>query len=90
MLHDISGDNLMDNLREFLGSRLGLIVTVPLAMLGAYLLWTHTDHVLSAVLYVILLACPLLHLFGHGHGHGNRHSHQPDHSPQDPRNGPAR
>lgn len=80
----------MDKVREFLGSRVALIVTVPLAMVGAYLLWTHTGHVLSALPYFILLACPLFHLFGHGHGHGSRHSHQPDHSPQDSRNGPAR
>lgn len=61
----------MDKLREFFGSKLGLVVTLALAGLGAYLLRTHTGHMLSALPYVILLACPLLHLFGHGHGHGH-------------------
>ncbi|MBX9826092.1 MAG: DUF2933 domain-containing protein [Xanthobacteraceae bacterium] len=59
----------MPSLRLFLGSKLGLLVCLGLAALGVYLLWTHTGHVLSALPYVVLLACPLLHLFGHGHGH---------------------
>jgi hypothetical protein len=72
----------MSTLREFLGSKLGLAVCLVLAALGAYLLWSHTGHVLSALPYVVLLACPLLHLFGHGHGHGSRHAHA-DHASQD-------
>lgn len=54
---------------NFFGTRLGLLVSVLLAALGAYLLWTHTGHVLAALPYLILLACPLMHVFGHGHGH---------------------
>jgi hypothetical protein len=67
----------MNSLREFLGSKSGLAVCLGIAALGAYLLWSHTGHVLSALPYVILLACPLLHLFGHGHGHGG-HAHHGD------------
>ena len=59
----------MSSLRSFLGSGLGLATCLVLAAVGAYLLWNHTGHVLSAVPYVLLLACPLLHLFGHGHHH---------------------
>lgn len=69
----------MSNLREFLSSKLGLAVCLVLAALGAYLLWSHTGHALSALPYVILLACPLLHLFGHGHG--SRHTHADHASP---------
>ena len=58
----------MNQLLEFCGSRLGLVITLPLAALGAYLLWAHTGHVLAALPYLILLACPLIHVFGHGHG----------------------
>jgi hypothetical protein len=58
--------------QHFLGSKLGWAVTLILAALGAYLLWTHTGHVLTAVPYLILLACPLMHLFGHGHGHSHK------------------
>ena len=45
------------------------------AAVGAYYLMTeHRSHVLDYLPYVLLLACPLIHLFGHGHGHGG-HSH---------------
>ena len=66
----------MPSLRSFLGSRVGLATCIALAAVGAYLLWNHTGHVLSAAPYVLLLACPLLHLFMHGghggHGDGDR------------------
>lgn len=54
---------------SFFGSKFGLFVALSLAVLGLYLLVTHTGHVLTALPYLILVACPLLHLFGHGHGH---------------------
>jgi hypothetical protein len=75
----------MNSLREFLGSKVGLAVCLAVAALGAYLLWSHMDHALSALPYVILLACPLLHLFGHGHGghahHGDPASPRPEKTP---------
>lgn len=58
--------------RSFLGSKLAMVVTLPLAALGVYLLWTHTEHVVYALPYLFLLACPLLHVFGHGHGHHHK------------------
>ena len=58
--------------RCFVGSKIGLIAMLGIATLGAYLLWTHTSHLLAAVPYLLLLACPLLHLFGHRHDH-DRH-----------------
>jgi hypothetical protein len=73
----------MSSLREFLGSKVGLVVCLALAVLGAYLLWSHTGHVLSALPYVLLLACPLLHLFGHGHGQGQGHAHDGDRTSRD-------
>lgn len=62
----------MSAVRHFLGSGAGLAVCLALAALGVYLLMTHTGHVLSAWPYALLLACPLMHVFGHGHGHGHR------------------
>jgi DUF2933 family protein len=59
------------SIRCFLSSKIGLAFTLGLSVLGVYLLWTHTGHVLLAVPYVVLLACPLMHLFGH-HGHGKK------------------
>ena len=43
------------------------------AVAAFYLLTEHTAHVMGALPYLILLACPLMHLM-HGHGHGHRHS----------------
>jgi hypothetical protein len=63
----------MSALRSFLGSPAGFAVCLALAAVGLYLLVTHTGHALSALPYVLLLACPLLHFFGHGHGHGHHH-----------------
>jgi hypothetical protein len=50
---------------------------------GAYFLLTrHFDHFVQALPFVILLACPLMHLFMHRHhgGHGQQKdpSHQHD------------
>ena len=66
----------MNALNGFLGSRSGLVVTLAVAALGIYLLATHTGHILAALPYLLLLACPLMHLFGHHHhaGHGTQTS----------------
>ena len=58
-------------IHRFLGSRRSLIVLCSLALLGFYLLITHTGHVLSALPYLLLMACPLMHLFHGRHRHGS-------------------
>lgn len=55
-----------------IGTPLGWVVTLALAALGVYLFATHTGHILAALPYLLLLTCPLMHLFMHG-GHGHRH-----------------
>lgn len=60
----------MNAFTGFLGSKLGLAATVVAAALGIYLLATHTGHALAAAPYLLLLACPLMHVFGHRHRHG--------------------
>lgn len=51
---------------------LGWVLSLVVAAAGVYLLITHTGHILGALPYLALLACPLMHLFGHGgHGHGH-------------------
>ena len=47
----------------------GVIFTLALAALSYYLLTEHLEHLALAVPYVFLLACPLMHIFGHGHHH---------------------
>lgn len=39
-------------------------------IIAFYLLREHWGHALGVLPYLLLLACPLLHLFGHG---GHRH-----------------
>jgi DUF2933 family protein len=69
----------MNAFRCFLDSKLGLAATIFVAALGVYLLWTHTGHALTAAPFLLLLACPLMHLFGHGHGHGHNHKKEASH-----------
>jgi Protein of unknown function (DUF2933) len=57
----------MNAFSGFLGSKLGLAVTVAAAAIGVYLLVTHTGHTLAAAPYLLLFACPLMHVFGHHH-----------------------
>ena len=68
-------------------SPLGIFMLLAGAF-GVYYLFTeHRTHVGQAIPYLILLACPLMHLFGHHHeGHGGHGSHsggQDSHQPVD-------
>ncbi len=49
------------------------------AIMAFYLVTEHTAHLLAALPYLILLACPLMHIFMHGGhgGHGGHHEHEP-------------
>jgi hypothetical protein len=43
-------------------------------LVAAYFLWTeHRAHLIQALPWVLVLACPLMHFFHHG-GHGSGHS----------------
>jgi hypothetical protein len=63
----------------------GLALMVALAVGGFYLVTEHTAHLFGALPYLLILACPLMHVFmhrGHGHGrHGQSRSND-DHSRQ--------
>ena len=59
---------------SFLTSRAGLVLIAFLAIAG-YFLWTeHRGHVVTFLPWLLLLACPLLHVFMHG-GHGGHGGH---------------
>ena len=58
----------------WLRTRNGLALLVLLAIAGFYLLTEHTAHVFVALPFVLLLLCPLMHLFMHG-GHGGHSGH---------------
>jgi hypothetical protein len=49
-----------------------------LAIAGFLLITEHQAHLLGILPYLILLACPLMHLFMH-HGHGNHEQHEGGH-----------
>ena len=54
---------------SFLSSRAGLVL-IGFLIIGGVLLFTeHRAHVLGVLIWLPLLACPLMHIFMH-HGHG--------------------
>jgi len=59
---------------SFWTSRGGLVLLALLAIGGTLLLTEHRAHVLGYLPFLILLACPLLHMFMHG-GHGGHGGH---------------
>lgn len=59
-------------------------VWIAIALIGGfYLLREHWGHVLGLWPYLLLAACPLMHLM-HGHG-GHRHGPHHGHAPPEPR-----
>jgi multisubunit Na+/H+ antiporter MnhG subunit len=64
----------MSQIKSFLGSTAGLITCLAAAALGIYLLIFHLAHVVLAIPYLVLLACPLMHLMHRGHHHGTRNA----------------
>lgn len=54
----------------FILSWKGFVLILALAGISYYLLTQHLEHLAVALPYLILLACPLIHIFGHG-GHGH-------------------
>ena len=65
-------------LGSFLTSRAGMVLLAFLAIVGFLLTTEHRAHTLGALLWLLILACPLLHIFMHG-GHGS-HAEHDDHA----------
>ena len=58
----------------FWRSPAGLALLVACAVIGFYLLTEHTAHLLGALPFLLVLACPVMHVFMHrggGHHHGS-------------------
>ena len=49
----------------------GLLLIAVIGVALGYLILQHRVHVLAALPYLVLVACPLMHLFHRGHGHGH-------------------
>lgn len=65
-------------------------VLIGFLAIVAYFLWTeHRAHVVSALPWLLLLACPLMHVFMHGGhgGHGGHAGHGDDASKRGPDSG---
>ena len=58
---------------NWLRSRTGLVLLGFLAIAAFFLLTEHTAHLFGVLPFLLLLLCPLMHLFMHG-GHGSDHS----------------
>jgi hypothetical protein len=59
--------------RSFLATPAGVALCLFLAF-AAFFLWTeHRAYLLGALPWILLAACPLLHLFMYRSGHGGHH-----------------
>lgn len=53
----------------------GIVAFLFIAILMALLLSEHRAHVLGILLWVLILACPLMHIFMHHGGHDHEGHH---------------
>lgn len=69
---------------SFWGSRTFFVFLGFLAIALVMLVSEHRAHFLSLLPFVLLFACPLLHVFGHGpHRRGERHKGERSNAPQE-------
>ncbi len=73
-MHDHSHDETPQG--SFLTSRTGLVLIGFLIIAGTLLFTEHRAHVFGVLIWLPLIACPLMHFFMHG-GHGG-HGQQGD------------
>ncbi len=68
----------------FFSNRSNIVLLIFLGIAGYYLLTEHRAHFFGALPWLILLACPFLHMFmhgghgGHGHDSEDHHKHSAD------------
>ena len=70
-----------DSHPSFWSSRYAIGWIVIGGIAAYFLLTEHLAHVVGALPFLLLLACPLMHVFMH-HGHGG-HGHHRHHKPDD-------
>ncbi|NMM12828.1 MAG: DUF2933 domain-containing protein [Rhodoferax sp.] len=75
----------------FWGSRYAVGLIVIGAVAGYFLLTEHRAHFFGALPFLLLLACPLMHVFMHhghgGHRHGDNGSQAGPDKPDQPKQG---
>lgn len=72
MQHDKHCTHDHKGLLSWILSWKGIVLILALAGVSYYLLTAHLAHLAVALPYLILLACPLMHIFGHKHDHGDK------------------
>mgnify|MGYP001016303226 CR=1 FL=1 len=67
---------------SFWSSRYAIGMVVIGGVAAYFLLTEHLAHVVGALPFLLLLACPLMHVFMHGGhgGHGHQQHHESDQS----------
>jgi len=63
---------------SFWKSPFGIVCAVLAVAASIYLYVAHKSHLYAVLPYLVLAACPLMHMFmhrGHGHGQGHGHAH---------------
>ncbi len=63
--------------------KLPVVLLVLAGVLGFFLFTEHRAHLFGVLPYLLVLACPLMHLFMH-HGHGGHHRHGGNETPPHP------
>ena len=70
--------------RDHRGAHAGRWVFLGFALVAGYFLFTeHRAHLFGVLPYLLVLACPLMHLFHRHGGHGHCGHAKPDHSESD-------
>lgn len=60
---------------SFWRSKPGIVLGMLAVIVLFYVVREHFIHATQLLPYLILLLCPLMHLFGHQHGHGGHSRH---------------
>ncbi len=73
-MDEFSDDSRDNNRTGWFFSRGTLVACITLATVGILLLTGHKAHLLGFAPYLLLIACPLMHLFMHHGQHEHGHS----------------
>lgn len=66
----------------WLFSRTGIATLVALSVIGFLIYTGHGAHLLGILPYLLILICPLMHIFMHG-GHSHHHKDGAEAKPED-------
>jgi len=82
MTHSHGSGAQNGNGESWLFSRTGIATCVALAVLAFLIYEGHGAHLLGFLPYLLILACPLMHIFMHG-GHGGHHHRDEEREAED-------